>query len=51
MIFNVVLLELIFRYTCTGVRRKCCEEGVLPDEAISVTVLEIALGERTSPLQ
>lgn len=37
-------LSKIYRHTCTGVRRKCCEEAELPDEAISGNV-EIASGK------
>jgi hypothetical protein len=34
IVCHFLLLKLVFRHTCTGVRRKCSEEGALPDEAI-----------------
>ena len=39
-------LSKIFRHTCTGVQRKCCEEDALPDEAISDPERGIASGYR-----
>jgi len=39
-------ISKILCHTCTGVRRKCCEEGALPDEAISGLEQGIASGKR-----
>lgn len=39
-------ISKILCHTCTGVRRKCCEEGAFPDEAISGLEQGIASGKR-----
>ena len=49
-ISQLFFLDPCFRHTCmicleNHARRKCCEEGALPDEAISLNMLRIASGK------